>query len=264
MTKEHPVAILTGAANGIGAATARRLAVAGYRLGLVDRDVANLERLVSELEPSIQLEAILGDLADRDFVESIVPCVHRRFGAVDILVNNAAIHDLGTLRTVTPEVWQSVLDVNLTAPAFLAQGAAKVMAARGSGTIINLSSIEALQPKSICPAYIASKAALLGLTYNLANLYGPDGIRVVALCPGAVDTDLSRDYRSAAGENLTDEIRAETEDRIPLRRWAKPEEIAEAIAWLASDAASYVTGTEIVIDGGYTRHLSRYSLTKRM
>lgn len=260
----RPVAIVTGAAGGIGAALARQMVAAGYRLCLVDRDRDTLTRLGTELNASDAVELLVGDLAELTFVETIVPRTIERFGQVDVLVNNAAIHDLGTLRDTTPAQWQAVLDVNLTAPTFLAKWAAEVMLGAAGGVVINVSSIEALQPKSLCPAYIASKSAMLGLTYNLANLYGPHNIRVVALCPGAVDTNLSRDYQSADGENLTAELRAETEDRIPLRRWATPEEIAGTILWLASDAASYVTGTEIVVDGGYTRHLSRYSLTDRM
>ena len=168
------------------------------------------------------------------------------------------------MRTTTPEEWEAVLRVNLTAPAFLARWAAEAMLDAGRGVIVNLGSIEAFQPQALCPAYVAAKAGLLGLTSNLAALYGPRGIRVVSVSPGVVDTALSNDYVDREGENLSREIREETEDRIPLCRWARPEEIARAVLWLSGDEASYISGTDIVIDGGWTRHRGRYSLTDRM
>lgn len=264
-TNDDRVAIVTGAAAGIGRATALAFAEAGYRLALVDRDASNLQSVAAKLEKrGTPLVSLAGDLAKMSFVTSVVPRSVEALGRIDVLINNAAIHDGHTMRTATVESWQTILDVNLTAPAFLTQAAAEEMQRRRNGVVLNLSSIEALQPKSLSPAYIASKAALLGLTYNLANLYGPVGIRVVAVCPGAVDTNLSNDYEDDAGRNLSDTIRAETEDRIPLRRWATPDEIAQTLVWLASDGAAYVTGTEIVVDGGYTHHLSRYSLMRQL
>lgn len=261
---ERPVVLITGAAGGIGAATARAFAAAGYDLSLSDRAADPLAQIGAELKSSASVHTQVGDLANLEFAETLVVETARRFGRLDALVNNAAMHDFHTMRTTTAESWEAILVVNLTAPAFLSKWAAEIMQPAGRGAIVNVSSIEATHTKGLCPAYIAAKAGLEGLTVNLAMLYGPVGIRVVSVAPGAVDTALSQDYADAEGESITADLRAETEDRIPLRRWAKPEEIAAAIVWLAGDSASYVTGTTLVVDGGYTRHISRYSLMHRI
>ncbi len=267
MTPTAPrVALLTGAAHGIGRATALELAAAGYRLLLTDRDRNALDDVAGRLHArGTAFETTVGDLADLDFARSLVEQAVRCFGGLDLLVNNAAAVDRTSARDIEPEFWDTILRVNLTAPAFLARWAAQHMETAGRGVIINIASIEAFQPKCLAPAYIAAKAGLRGLTWNLASLFGPHGIRVVCVSPGAIDTALSRHYTSADGaESLAEAIRADSEDRIPLRRWGTPQEVAQAIVWLASDQASYLTGTEIVIDGGWTRHLGRYSLTDRM
>lgn len=258
------VALLTGAAGGIGAATARVLAGRGYDLALVDRQGAALAELATELEQQAAVEPLAGDLADLAFAEETVRATVRRFRRLDLLVNNAAVHDFNTMTTTSVDVWEHVLRVNLTAPAFLAKWAAQQMQRARQGVIVNVSSIDAIRPKGLAPSYIVAKAGLTALSYELAGLYGPWGIRVVALSPGAVDTALSQDYVDAEGANLTADLRDETEDTIPLRRWARPEEIAETIAWLASDEASYITGTQIVADGGWLRHGLRYRLFGRI
>jgi len=264
-TEAGPVVILTGAARGIGRATADAFARSGYRLVLADRDGVELERAVVSLtNDGAAVESHVGDLADLEFARSIVDATAGEFGQIDVLVNNAAVHDSSTMQTVDPAAWDAILRVNLTSPAFLARWSAEVMCKHERGAIINIASIEGFQPKSLCPAYIAAKAGLRGLTWNLAALYGPQGLRVVCVSPGAIDTELSRDYVTPTGENVSELLRTDTEDRIPLRRWGQPQEIAQAVLWLASDQATYVTGTELVIDGGWTRHLGRYSITDQL
>lgn len=262
---DRPVACITGAARGIGRAAAIAFARRGYNLGLIDcvePDLLAAAEEVGNLGATVATH--VGDLADLEFAEQAVRAIGRQFGRIDVLVNNAATHDFATMKSESVEAWDRILRVNLTAPAFLAKWAAESMEQQGRGVIINISSIEAVQPVSISPAYVAAKGALDSLTYSLSNLYGPAGIRVVAIRPGAIDTALSQDYTDAQGRSLTDELRAASTDRTPLGRWGQPEEIAEVIVWLASDQASYITGTTLDVDGGWTRMRMGYGLVKRM
>jgi 3-oxoacyl-[acyl-carrier protein] reductase len=171
------------------------------------------------------------------------------FGRIDVLVNNAAARELVSMRRISVASWENTLRICLTAPAFLARWAAEDMERRRQGVIINVSSMMARQAAGISPAYIAGKGGLDALTIELASLYGASGIRVVGLAPGAIDTDLSRDL-SDRSQNA-DEIRQFSEDMIMLGRWGTPEEIARVVLFLASDDASYISGTTLVADGGW-------------
>jgi len=251
---ERRVALVTGASRGIGAATAVEFARRGYEVALVGRTTSDLELVASNVRNSGGKSLVLaGDLADLAFAESTVRRTVEEFGKVDVLVNNAAWRELGTMRRITLESWEKTLRVCLTAPAFLARWAAEYMEPRRSGVIINISSVMSQQAAGIAPAYIAAKGAIDSLTYELASLYGPVGIRVVTVNPGAIDTEMSRDYRDDSGKSVTDELRAYSDDMIMLGRWGVPEEIATVIAFLASDDASYIQGTTITVDGGW-RH----------
>jgi 3-oxoacyl-[acyl-carrier protein] reductase len=262
---KQPVALLTGAAGGIGRATALELARRGYALALADCNGAGLAALAAELPSTEPVPLILaGDLSDMAFAESTIRETVCRFGRLDLLVNNAAWRELFSMRRISLESWERTLRVCLTAPAFLARWAAEVMERQRRGTIINISSIRAFQPDGIAAAYVAAKGGLDALTYDLASLYGPAGIRVLAISPGAIDTELSRDYTDDSGKSLTAELRRSSEDMIPLGRWGRPEEIARMIALLAGDDASYLTGTTIVVDGGWTRNGTPRSLKQRM
>jgi 3-oxoacyl-[acyl-carrier protein] reductase len=259
------VALLTGAAGGIGQATALELARRGYALALVDCNATGLAALAALLPSTGPGPLILaGDLSDMAFAESSVRETIRRFGRLDLLVNNAAWRELFSMRRISLESWERTLRVCLTVPAFLARWAAEVMERQRRGTIINISSIRAFQPDGIAAAYVAAKGGLDALTYDLASLYGPAGIRVLAISPGAIDTELSRDYIDDSGQSLTTELRRSSEDMIPLGRWGRPEEIARMIALLAGDDASYLTGTTIVVDGGWTRNGTPRSLKQQM
>lgn len=242
----RPVALITGAAGGLGAVLATELAAAGYDLALTD-----VATCASPASP-VTAEVFTGDLADLSFTLSLAQRVVDRFGRIDLLVNNAAWRELVTLREITVESWEKTLRVCLTAPAMLAREAAARMARNSpaGGVIINVSSIMSARASGVAPAYVAAKGAIEALTADLAVLYGPSGVRVVAVAPGAIDAPAGRDYGASQ-----DQLRAHSEQMIPLGRWADPAEVARAIAWLAGPGASYITGTTVTIDGGFSRQL---------
>ena len=261
---DKPVAIITGASQGIGAATAREFAARGYAVALVARNAANLESVAQEVSTAGG-EAIVcsGDLADLEFAESAVDRTFAQWGRIDVLVNNAAWRDITTMRTISLESWERTMRVCLTAPAFLARWVAVHMEPAGRGVIINISSIQSEQVGGLSPAYTAAKGALDSLTFELAVLYGPQNVRVVGLNLGAIDTEMSNDYETTDGENISADLRQWSEDMIPLRRFGTAEEAAKTIALLASDDASYITATSIVADGGWSHQISPYSQKRR-
>jgi 3-oxoacyl-[acyl-carrier protein] reductase len=249
---ESPVALVTGAARGIGAATARELAGRGYRLALVDLLAEELQATSRQVAARDGDTLTLpGDLADLDFGKSAVEQTAKQFGRIDLLVNNAAWRKVETLRETDLATWDRTLRICLTTPAFLARWAAEVMERQRRGVIINVSSIRAFSNDGTAAAYVASKGGLDALTCELAALYGPRGIRVVSVNPGAIDTQLSADL---AEPGVMQQIAADCIDRTPLGRFGQPEEIARTICWLASDEASFITGTTIVADGGLARN----------
>lgn len=248
------VAVITGAAGGIGAAVAEAFASRGYAVAITDRcteGLASVEHVL--LQRGADVLSLAGDLADLDFAESLVRRTADRFGRIDVLVNNAAARELTTMREITPAEWDRTLRVCLTAPAFLARWAAAEMPA--GGVIVNIGSMMARQAHGVSPAYIACKGALESLTYDLAALYGPAGIRVVTVAPGAIDTAMSRLVSSSdrADGHEDDPVRDFSESMTMLGRWGHPDEVARAVAWVASPEASYLTGTTLVLDGGWSR-----------
>lgn len=259
------VALVTGASRGIGAATALALARDGHDLLITARDRAALERTADAAEETGARVAIeVADLADADAASDLANACLRAFGRVDVLVNDAAWRELVSMRTITLESWERTLRVCLTTPAFLARACAASMASTGGGVIVHVSSIQSTHASGIAPAYVAAKGGLDALTADLAMLYGPAGVRVVAVRPGATDTDIGTDQVTPDGVSLAGDIRRFSERMTPLGRWASPEEIASVVAWLASDAASFVTGTTITVDGGWTRQLWPHDLAARM
>lgn len=247
---ERRVALVTGASAGIGAAIAVELARRGYSLGIVGRDTARLEAVRQQLTADgHELLSLVGDLADLAFAESTVRQVAERFGRLDVLVNNAAARELFTMRTITPEQWDRTIRVCLTSPAFLARWAAEEMEKHGGGAIVNVGSMMSRQAHGISPAYVSCKGAIESLTHDLAALYGSAGIRVVTIAPGAIDTAMSQ----LVGDSDRDPVREFSESMAMLGRWGFPEEVAHAVAWAASAEASYLTGTTIVLDGGWSR-----------
>jgi NAD(P)-dependent dehydrogenase (short-subunit alcohol dehydrogenase family) len=250
----HPLegrtALVTGASRGIGAATARALDRAGARLALVARTEAALKALAHELHHEALV--VQADLSEPTAPSEVARKVLVAFGAVDILVNNAAA--AARLPTVDTDirVIDELLAVNVRAPLLLVAALVPSMVAHGRGSIINVSSVSGLVGTPNRAAYAASKGALDAATRSLAVELGPSGIRVNAVAPGVVDTALWA--RNKAIPGVVEAIEAQT----ALRRWATPEDIADVIAFLASDAARFITGETISADGGMARTLDLF------
>lgn len=262
---DKKVAFITGAARGIGAATSHEFAAAGYAVAMIDKMADELKEIAQAVaEKGSPVYPIAADLSDLDAAQQAVAKTGKKWGRIDALVNNAAIHDFRTIRKMTPESWDRILHINLKIPAFLAQYAAPFLEASGEGVIINISSIDAHFCKGVAPAYVASKGGLISLTYDMAASLSGAGIRAVAVSPGAVDSALRSNLKSEKGSDLTNDFRTASEDFIPLGRWAAPDEIAKVIRWLASSDAGYINGTEIAIDGGISHNNLSNTLKKRM
>jgi len=257
---ENHVALITGAASGIGRATALLLAHEGAGIAALDRNSEGLAETIGAIEDSGgTANAWTCDVSQKGEIVNVVAEAEKALGPIDILANVAGIGDPGTiegLETLEESRWDLVLAVNLKGPFLLSQAVLPGMARRGRGAIVNVSSL-AGRSKSANggPAYTASKAGLLGLTRHLAFNYGPQGIRVNAICPGGVDTPMIRggSVRSAANEAEA----AARKERIgaynyfmPIKRLSQPEEQAAAIAFLASDDASYINGISMDVNGG--------------
>ncbi|HYK90642.1 MAG TPA: glucose 1-dehydrogenase [Acidobacteriota bacterium] len=249
MKLERRVAIITGAAAGIGEASARLFAKEGARLVLVDVNEETLSKLVEELEQtSVILLDIVGNVSIPDLCKSIVTQTMARFGRLDILFNNAGIVLNGSLVDCTEEEWQRTIDINLKSMYLLCRSAVPVMQRQGGGTIINMSSIAGPTGVPNRGAYSVSKAGVIGLTKSLAMDFVKDGIRVNCICPATVDTPSLR--QRIADSPDPEEARRAFIARQPMGRIATPEEIAALALFLASDDARYMTGQAVIMDGG--------------
>lgn len=232
-------AIVTGAARGIGRVIARRLANDGWRVGLIDLSVSDIEAEDALLPNCVALEA---DVADPESVARALS----QFGATpDLLVNNAGIVRFGPLLTISQSDFELVVRVNLIGTFTVSRQVATLMIAEGKpGNIISISSMNGIVPGPNSGAYTCSKAGIALLTQQMAVEWGPHGIRVNAIAPGLIDAGMS----NAVHADL--QIRHEREARIPLRRLGTAEDIANLVAFLASDQASYITGENVLVDGG--------------
>ncbi len=238
------VALVTGAARGIGLATAKRFLADGWRMALLDIDKDNLERTHASLaKPDVTI-AIHCDVADPAGVKRALATVAERFGRLDALVNNAGIAIFKPILDVSYEDWSRVLAVNLTGPFLCTQAAAPLMRDSGGGAIVNITSISGLRASTLRTAYGTSKAGLAQLTQQQAIELAALGIRVNAVAPGPVDTAMAKAVH-------TPDIRAAYHDAIPLNRYGLEEELAEAIFFLCSERASYITGQTLAVDGGF-------------
>lgn len=249
MSLSGRVALVTGASRGIGAATARALDRDGARVVLLARDKAGLERTAGGLSHDPLVAA--ADLSRPDAAD-IVAAVLEQTGRIDVLVNNAAAAMRAPLPELTPAQVDELLAVNVRAVLLLCAAVLPGMAAAGNGSIINVSSISGLVGTPNRAAYAATKGAVDAMTRSLAIEYGPSGIRVNAVAPGVIDTALWA--RNKAVPGVIEQVNA----HIPMRRWGTPEEVADVIAFLASDAARYVTAQTIGVDGGQGRTLDLY------
>jgi 3-oxoacyl-[acyl-carrier protein] reductase len=243
------VALVTGAAQGIGAATARRLASEGASVAVVDLTAERGRSVVDEISAAGGIAVAFGaDVADQSSVEAMTDAVVERFGHLDVLVNNAGITRDNLLFKMSREDWDAVLGINLTGVFLCCQAAQKHMVAQKSGKIVNLSSRSALGNRGQVN-YAATKAGVQGLTATLALELGPFDINVNAVAPGYVATSMTAATAARVGSSAEDH-QALAARNTPLRRVGRPEEIAAVIAFLASDDASYVSGQTLYVNGG--------------
>ena len=240
---ESKVALVTGAARGIGLATAKRFLDDGWRVALLDIDADNLRRTMAALaRPETTLE-IAADVSSEAQVKIAIDLVRSRFGRLDALVNNAGIAIFKPVLELTPAEWQRVLAVNLSGPFLMTLAAAPLLSERG-GAIVNITSISGLRASTLRVAYGTSKAGLAHLTKQLAVELASSGIRVNGVAPGPVDTAMAKAVH-------TPEIRKDYHDTIPLNRYGLETELAEAVFFLCSERASYITGQILAVNGGF-------------
>lgn len=238
------VAVITGAARGIGLAVARKFLDEGWNAALLDIDAPALAKAAAALASPDRVLAIECDVALPAQVRAATARTVAEFGRIDALVNNAGVAVFKPLLETTHEEWDRVLQVNLTGPFLCAQACAPVMIANGGGAIVNIGSISGLRASTLRVAYGTSKAALMHLTRQQAAELGERGVRVNAVAPGPVDTAMAKQVH-------TPDIRAAYHDAIPLNRYGSEAEIAAAVWFLCSDAAAYVTGQTLAVDGGF-------------
>ena len=245
------VALVTGGAVGIGRATALRFATEGAAVGVLDRDGGGAVTCAGEIESAggraLALEA---DVTRLDDALDAVARLEEAFGGVDIVINNAGVIGSGTVETTDEEEWHRVVSVNLTGVFLVSKAAIPALRRRGGGSIVNVSSAAGLAAWYDQAAYDAAKGAVVNLTKSMALDFARDGIRVNCLVPAHVVTPMSQNFIRAGGEEAAYR-REKVLEQIPLGRFSEPEEIAAGALFLASDEASYATGSCLVIDGGY-------------
>ncbi|MEM5544767.1 SDR family oxidoreductase [Sulfitobacter sp. AS92] len=234
------VALVTGAARGIGLATASLLHAEGRRVVMLDRDADELATAAATLPGALSLTC---DVSIPQHVAQSIAEVEHTYGRLDILVNNAGVADFGPLAETDFACWRRVMDTNLDGVFLMSQACLPLLSVRG-GAIINIASISGLRASTLRVAYGTSKAAVIHLTKQQAAELGEVGIRANCVCPGPVETKLALAVHSP-------EIRAAYHDAIPLNRYGTEREIAEVICFLAGERASYVTGQVVASDGGF-------------
>jgi Dehydrogenases with different specificities (related to short-chain alcohol dehydrogenases) len=247
---DDKVVVVTGGTGGIGRATLAAFHAEGARVVVLDHSAERATATAEALDPSgVRACGIGCDVSREAEVRAAARTVEERFGGADVLVNNAGILRPGPLRDLSVADWQAMLDVNLTGYLLCAQAFGVAMIARGQGALVHVASISASQPQPFSGAYSPGKAAVAMLSRQLAYEWGPLGVRSNVVSPGMVLTPLSETFYA------DDSVRRAREAFVPLGRIGRPEDMAEAALFLASPRASYVTGQEIVVDGGLSQVL---------
>lgn len=241
--------LVTGAASGIGAACAELGRSHGASVFAIDRDAASLDRLADRLNVACDV----ADVTDVDALPDVVRRCAERTGRLDGLVNAAGIFQTCALLDITPADFDAMYETNVRALFFLQQAAAKQMLKHGGGSIVNIASVAARIPRPISSHYAASKAAVVSLTSSAATALAGQGIRVNAICPGVIDTPMVaaiRQDRAALLGQTAEDIEAAWRQRNPSGRLGRPDEVAQLAVFLLADAASYITGESIGVNGG--------------
>lgn len=239
-----PVAVVTGGARGIGLGIARWFLSRGYRVALLDIDAVTLARTETELNDKARVLALVCDVSNPEQVDRAIEQVDNVFGRIDSLVNNAGIAVFKTIGTTSYAEWRAVLSTNLDGAFLCSQACVPAMLRSGGGSIVNIASISGLRASTLRVAYGTSKAALIHLTKQQAAELGTVGIRVNAVAPGPVETEMAKLVHSVA-------IRSDYHDVIPLNRYGLVEEIAAVTGFLCSADAAYVNGQVLAVDGGF-------------
>lgn len=245
-------AIITGGGGGIGAATAKLFCSEGAAVLLVDASAEALDRTASKLVacmPNARVQTVVADVARADDAEKAVQQAIKIFGKIDVLVNNAAMRNYSPLADVTPAEWQAIVSVNVIGTSNYCKAALPALRQSGAGSIVNVSSCYAVTGRKGMGLYDATKAGMLAMTRTLAFEETRNGVRANAVCPGSTLTDFHVGRAISSGKSVED-LKTQRQDTSLIGRWATPEEIAWPILWLASDEASFITGTTLMVDGG--------------
>jgi NAD(P)-dependent dehydrogenase (short-subunit alcohol dehydrogenase family) len=249
MQMKGKVAVVTGGAAGIGQASARKLCELGARVAILDRDAKTGEESVAALQKAGYTASYFPcDVSIESQVEAAVAATVERYGGLHILVSNAGIQRYGDVVSTTPEVWDETMNVHVKGCFHATKYAIPAMLASGGGAIVIVSSVQSFTAVNNSVAYVAAKHALLGIARAIALDFASQNIRANCVCPGAIDTPMLRATADATGS--PEEMLATIGRMHALGRIGRPQEVANAIAFLASDEASFITGTSLMVDGG--------------
>ena len=253
MRLEGKTALVTGGGEGIGKATALLFCKEGARVGIMGRTKSKLDSVVKEAEGEGEIAAYKGDVSKEEDVKRIVKAFYKRYGKIDILFNNAGIMEPGTVATTSIDVWDRTIDINVKGVFLMSKYVVPYMINNGGGSIINNSSVLGMVGMENSLAYNASKGAVRQITRSMALDHAKQGVRVNSICPGYIKTKMDPEFMGNPpdAEEQLDKLAARV---VPIPRRAEPIEVAHLVLYLASDESKYVTGSDLVIDGGWTTY----------
>lgn len=246
------VAVITGAGSGIGAATALLLCRHGASVAMVDANADALDRMRQSIEaevPGAQVLAVVADVRDEEPAQDVMHQCLDRWKRIDVLVNNAAMRNYAAAAEAIPQEWQAMVAVNLVGMSNYCKAALPALRRSGKGSVVNVSSCYAVKGRKGMALYDATKAAQLAYTRSLAFEEAPHGVRANAVCPGSTLTEFHIGRAAVSGKSM-EQLRTDRKETSLIGRWADPMEIAQPILWMASDEASFITGTTLMVDGG--------------